>query len=142
MHESFQCLPSGVVNDATLHDDNIHSYRVCNGVHPSYSSILHSCNFVSDWYLPQMSTVCHNVADITCGRAAHTGFALPVAPQMLRCRVGSLSRAHSVGRPPTENDDSVNILHCWRFCNTTGKYIITLLRSSPTTYPNCIDCHG
>ena len=30
----------------------------------------------------------------------HTVFALPVAPQMFRYRGGSLSRAHSVGRPP------------------------------------------
>ena len=54
---------------------------------------------LSTWYIPEMSAVCHNVAEITRGRAAHTGFALPVAPQMLRCRGGSLSRAHSVGRP-------------------------------------------
>ena len=47
-----------------------------------------------------MSAVRHNVAEITRGRAAHTGFALPVALQMLHCRGGSLSRAHSVGRPP------------------------------------------
>ena len=47
-----------------------------------------------------MSAVCHNVAEITCGRATHTCFALTVAPQMLRCRGGSLSRAHSVSRPP------------------------------------------
>ena len=60
----------------------IHSYRVCNGVQPSQSSILHSRNFVSVRSLPEMSAVCHNVAEITCGRAAHTGFALPVAPQM------------------------------------------------------------
>ena len=78
----------------------IHSYRVCNDAYPSYSSILHSCNFVSVWSLPEVLAVCHNVADITCGRAAHICFALPVAPQMLRCRGGSLSRAHSVGRPP------------------------------------------
>ena len=78
----------------------IHSYRVCNGVHPSYRSILHSCNFVSVWSLTDVSAVCHNVAEITCGRATHTGFALPVAPQTLRCRGGSLSWAHSVGRPP------------------------------------------
>ena len=51
----------------------LHSYRVCNGVHPSNGSILHSCNVVSVWSLPEMSTVCHNVAEITCGRAAHTG---------------------------------------------------------------------
>ena len=31
--------------------------------------------------------------------APHTRFALPVAPQMFCCRGGSLSRAHSVGRP-------------------------------------------
>ena len=49
---------------------------------------------------PEMSAVCHNVAGITSGRAAHTGFALPVAPQMFCCQGGSLSRAHSVGRPP------------------------------------------
>ena len=40
----------------------------------------------------------HNVAEITRGRAAHTGFIIPVAPQMLRCWGGSLYRA--VGRPP------------------------------------------
>ena len=34
------------------------------------------------------------------GCAAHTVFVLTVAPQMFRCRGGSLSRAHSVGRPP------------------------------------------
>ena len=37
---------------------------------------------------------------IACGCAAHTVFVLTVAPQMFRCRGGSLSRAHSVGRPP------------------------------------------
>ena len=40
---------------------------------------------------PEMSAACHNVAEITCGRAAHTVFALSVTPQMLRCRGGSVS---------------------------------------------------
>ena len=40
----------------------IHSHCACNGAHPSYSSILHSCNFVSVRSLPEMSAVCHNVA--------------------------------------------------------------------------------
>ena len=62
----------------------IHSYRVSNGTAPYYSLILHSCNFVSVWSLPEMSAVCHHVADITCGRAIRICFALPVAPQMLR----------------------------------------------------------
>ena len=47
-----------------------------------------------------MSTVCHNVAEITCDRSAHTRFVLPVPPQMFRCRGGGLSRAHSAGPPP------------------------------------------
>ena len=33
-------------------------------------------------------------------RSFVTVFALPVAPQMFRCRGGGLSRANSVGRPP------------------------------------------
>ena len=37
---------------------------------------------------PEMSAVRHNVAVIACGRAAHTGFVLRVAPQMFRCRGG------------------------------------------------------
>ena len=40
------------------------------------------------------------MVQIACGCAAHTVFVLTVAPQMFRCRGGSLSRAHSVGRPP------------------------------------------
>ena len=45
--------------------------------------------YSSSWYMVQ----------IACGCAAHTVFVLTVAPQMFRCRDGSLSRAHSVGRP-------------------------------------------
>ena len=43
-----------------------------------------------------MSAVRYNVAKIACGRAAHTGFVLPVAAQMFRCRGGGLSRAQCV----------------------------------------------
>ena len=39
------------------------------------------------------------MVEIACRCTAHTVFALPVAPQMFHCRGGSLSRAHSVGRP-------------------------------------------
>ena len=77
----------------------ISSYRVCNGTQPPHSSTLQCHQVVSVWSLPEMSAVRHNVAEIICGCAARTGFALPVAPQMFRCRSGSLSRAHSVGRP-------------------------------------------
>ena len=76
-------------------------------IYRRYSSSLYSCNFVSVWSLPEMSAVCNNVAEITCGRAAPTGFALPVAQQTLRCRGGSLSRAHSVGRSPYYSHGSV-----------------------------------
>ena len=58
------------------------SYRVCNGDNPSHSSTLHFRNVVPVWSIPEMSAVRHNVAEITCGCAAHTGFALPVAPKM------------------------------------------------------------
>ena len=65
--------------------------------------------------LSEMSAVRRNVAKIACGRAAHTGFALPVAPQMLRCRGGGLCRAHSVGRPPSTPRQRVTIREsfCW-----------------------------
>ena len=43
------------------------SYRVCNGVHPSHSSTLHSRNVVSVRSLPEMSAVRHNVSEITRG---------------------------------------------------------------------------
>ena len=47
-----------------------------------------------------MCTARHDMVQIACGCAAHTVFVLTIAPQMFRCRGGSLSRAHSVGRPP------------------------------------------
>ena len=72
------------------------SYRVCNGAHPSHSSTLHFRNIASVWSLPEMSSVRHDVDEITCGRATHAGFSLPVAPQMFRFRGDSLSRAHSL----------------------------------------------
>ena len=76
------------------------SYRIRNGAHPSHSSTLHFCDVVFAWYLPEMCTARHDMVQIACGCAAHTVFVLTVAPQMFRCRGGSLSRAHSVGRPP------------------------------------------
>ena len=76
------------------------SYRVCNGDNSPHSSTLNFRNVIPVWSIPEMSAVRHNVAEITCGCAAHTGFALPVAPKMFRCRGGGLSRAPSVGRPP------------------------------------------
>ena len=76
------------------------SYRVCNGAHPSHSSTLHFCDVAFARYLPEMCAARHDMVQIACGCAAHTVFVLTVAPQMFRCRGGSLSRAHSVGRPP------------------------------------------
>ena len=76
------------------------SYRVRNGAHPSHSSTLHFCDVVFAWYLPEMCAARHDMVQIACGCAAHSVFVLMVAPQMFRCRGGSLSRAHSVGRPP------------------------------------------
>ena len=62
---------------------------------------------------PEMSAVRHNVAEIaSCGCTAHTGFALPVAPQMFRCRGGDLSRAYSVGRPPCTPRQCVSTRSC------------------------------
>ena len=49
---------------------------------------------------PEMCAARHDMVQIACGCAAHTVFVLTVAPQMFRCRGGSLSRAYSVGRPP------------------------------------------
>ena len=37
----------------------------------------------------------HDMIEIACGCAAHTVFALPVAPQLFRCRGGGLSRGHT-----------------------------------------------
>ena len=76
------------------------SYRVCNGAHPSHSPTLHFCDVVFARYLPEMCAARHDMVQIACGCAAHTVFVLTVAPQMFRCRGGSLSRAYSVGRPP------------------------------------------
>ena len=76
------------------------SYRVCNGAHPSQSSTLHFCDVVFAWYLPEMCAARDDMVQIACGCAAHTVFVLTVTPQMFRCRGCSLSRAHSVGRPP------------------------------------------
>ena len=64
------------------------------------SSTLHFCDVVFARYLPEMCTARHDMVQIACGCAAHTVFVLTVAPQMFRCCGGSLSRAHSVGRPP------------------------------------------
>ena len=80
--------------------DTLSSYRVRNGAHPSYRSTLHLCDVVFAWYLSEMCTARHDMVQIACGCAAHTVFVITVAPQMFRCRGGSLSRAHSVGRPP------------------------------------------
>ena len=79
------------------------SYRVYNGAHPSHSSTLHFCDVVFAWYLPEMCAARHdNIVWFRSHVAApHIQcFFLTVAPQMFRCRGGSLSRAHSVGRPP------------------------------------------
>ena len=47
-------------------------------------------------------------SDRVCCCAAHTVSALPVAPQMFRCRGGDLSRAHTVGRPTCTPRQRVN----------------------------------
>ena len=95
------------VHDTLLHHIDLYfircnqsSCRVCNGAHPSHSSTLHFCAVVFARYLPEMCAARHDMVQIACGCAAHTVFVLTVAPQMFRCRGGSLSRAHSVGRPP------------------------------------------
>ena len=44
---SIRCWQNDGILDLFGVDTVVHSYRVCNGAHPSYSSILHSCNFVS-----------------------------------------------------------------------------------------------
>ena len=76
------------------------SYRVCDDAHPSHSSTLHFCDVVFARYLPEMYEARHAMVQIACGCAAHTVFVITVTPQIFRCRGGSLSRAHSVGRPP------------------------------------------
>ena len=67
---------------------------------PPHISILYFRNVVYARSLSEMCAARHDMVQIACGRAAHTVFALRVAPQMFRCRRGGLSRAHSVGRPP------------------------------------------
>ena len=62
------------------------------------SSALNFRNIVFAQSQPEMCAARHNMAEIASGCAAHTVFALPVAPHVFRCRGGGLSRAHSVGR--------------------------------------------
>ena len=71
------------------------SCRVCNGSQPPHVSILHIRNVV---YARSLSEVCaarQDVVQVACGCAAHTVFAVLVAPQMFRSHGGSLSRAPS-----------------------------------------------
>ena len=74
--------------------------RVCNGTQPPHISVLHFRNVVYARSLSERCAARHDMVHVACGRAAHTVLGLPVAPQMFRCRCGSLSRAHSVGCPP------------------------------------------
>ena len=67
---------------------------------PPHGSALLFPNVVFARSLPEMFAARHYVVEIACGCAAHTVLAVPVAPQMFRCRGGSLSRAHLVCRPP------------------------------------------
>ena len=76
------------------------SWRVCNGSQLPHISFFHVRNVVCARSLSAMCAARHDMIQVACGFAAHTVFALPVAPQMFRCRGGDLSRAHSVGRPP------------------------------------------
>ena len=78
---------------------DLSSCRVCNGSQPPHVSILHFRNVVYARSLSEMYATRHDMVQVACGCAAHTVFALPVAPQIFRCRGGSLSRAHSVGCP-------------------------------------------
>ena len=66
--------------------------------HRTYPSFISAMS--SRLGLSEMCAARHDVVQVACGCAAHTVFAVPVAPQMFRCRGGSLSRAHSVGCPP------------------------------------------
>ena len=76
------------------------SCRVCNGTQLPHISILHFCNVVYARSRSEMCGARHDMVQVACGCAAHTVFAVPVAPQMFRCRGGGLSRAHSVGPSP------------------------------------------
>ena len=76
------------------------SYHVCNGTQPPHISILHFRNVVYARSLSEMCAARHDVVQVACGCAAHTVFAVPIAPQLFRCRGGGLSQAHSVGCPP------------------------------------------
>ena len=69
------------------------SCRISNGTRPPHRSILHFCDVVFGRSLLEMCAARHDMVEIAV-------FALPVAPQVFRCRGGGLSRAHSVGRPP------------------------------------------
>ena len=75
-----------------------------NFSHSAHGYPLHH-QHSSEHNFSQRPTTSHTLAAsspvITAyGCAAHTVFVLTVAPQMFRRRGGSLSRAHSVGRPP------------------------------------------
>ena len=79
--------------------------RVCHHHIVSATALIHrtarpSISAMSSLLLPEMCTARHDMVHIACGCAAHAVFVLTVAPQMFRWRGGSLSRAHSVGRPP------------------------------------------
>ena len=96
-----QCVPTPAKLEGNAVEVNISSScRVCNGSQPPHVSILHFRNVVYARSLSEMCAARHEMVLVACGCAAHTVFAVPVAPQMFRCRGGSLSRAHSVGRPP------------------------------------------
>ena len=59
--------------------------RSFNGTQPPHRSILHHRNVVFPRSLHEMFAARHDMVEIACGCAAHTGFALPVAAQMFRC---------------------------------------------------------
>ena len=88
------------MKNCVIIENSSSSCRVCNGAQPPHNSTLHFRNIVSVRSLPEKSAGRHNVAEIKCGCAAHTVFALPVAPQMFRCRGGGC----------LDSDTSVNII--------------------------------
>ena len=96
------------------------NYKLCTTVIVSDAinvcwGVWSSCRVCNGFQPPHVSKMCaarHDMVQVACGCATHTVFAVPVVPQMFRCRGGSLSRAHSFGCTPRQRVTTQESFFC------------------------------
>ena len=108
---------------------------VCNGTQPLHISFFHFPNVIFARSLPEMFAARHDMVQVACGCTAHTVLALPVAPQMFRCRGGGLTRVHSNASSKARAQDYKENTN-----STPNKYQTQLARAYEVTSFLSTDC--